>query len=236
MKICVVGAGRWGQNHVKTLFAMGYLGAVVDGSASTQKQIRADYPGLPVFASLDEAGALDFSAYTVAVPAEYHYVVGKRLLEAGKHVLIEKPITLNSKDAWHLDEIAKNKNVVLMTGHLLLFHPAIRKIKEMLDTGQIGKLQYMYSNRLNLGTVRTEENSLWSFAPHDISIFQYFVGQNPQKVHSNGGAFLQPHIHDTTLTVISYPENIVGHIFVSWLHPFKEHRLVVIGSKGMLSF
>jgi len=236
MKICVVGAGRWGKNHVKTLSDMGNLGGVVDGSPITRQKLQADYPGLPVFASLDEQGAMDFEAYTVAVPAEYHHPVGLRLLEAGKHVLIEKPITLNSKDARHLNKVAKEKNLVLMTGHLLLFHPAIRKIKELLDTGKLGKLQYIYSNRLNLGTVRTEENSLWSFAPHDISIFQYFVGQNPVNVSSNGGAFLQPHIHDTTLTVISYPENIVGHIFVSWLHPFKEHRMVVIGSKGMVSF
>jgi len=126
--------------------------------------------------------------------------------------------------------------VVLMVGHVLLFHPAIRKIKELIDAGKIGKLEYVYSNRLNLGTVRTEENILWSFAPHDISIFQYFIGAPPLTVESRGAAFLQPHIHDSTLTILAYPNNVVGHIFVSWLHPFKEHRLVVIGSKGMLSY
>ena len=123
-----------------------------------------------------------------------------------------------------------------MVGHLLLFHPAIRKIKELIEKGKIGKLEYIYSNRLNLGTVRTEENILWSFAPHDISIFQYFIGSLPVEVISRGGAFLQPHIHDSSMTVLTYPGNIVGHIYVSWLHPFKEHRMVVIGSKGMFSY
>ncbi|HWL93231.1 MAG TPA: Gfo/Idh/MocA family oxidoreductase, partial [Phycisphaerae bacterium] len=120
--------------------------------------------------------------------------------------------------------------------HVMLFHPAIAKIKEMIDGGKIGRLQYLYSNRLNLGTVRSEENILWSFAPHDISIFQHLIGKLPTEVLSRGGAFVQPGIHDSTMTILSYPDNITGHIFVSWLHPFKEHRLVVIGSKGMLSF
>ena len=123
-----------------------------------------------------------------------------------------------------------------MVGHLMLFHPAVARIKELIATGAIGKLQYLYSNRLNLGAVRTEENILWSFAPHDVSIFQHLIGHRPIHVKSDGGSFLQAHVHDTTMTVLEYPDNIVGHIFVSWLHPFKEHRLVVIGSKGMLSY
>jgi len=123
-----------------------------------------------------------------------------------------------------------------MVGHLLLFHPAILKIKEMISDGAIGELQYLYSNRLNLGTIRSEENILWSFAPHDISIFQFLVKKFPIEVLSRGGCFVQADLHDTTMTVLQYPENIFGHIFVSWLHPFKEHRLIVIGSKGMISF
>ncbi|MSR88634.1 MAG: oxidoreductase [Candidatus Margulisbacteria bacterium] len=236
MKICVVGAGRWGRNHIKALHEMGLLGGVVESFPAAQDIIRSLYPNTPLFSTLEESGALDFPAYTIAVPAEVHYKVAKSLLENGKHVLVEKPITLNSDDAKDLVRLASSKNLILMTGHLLLFHPAIRQIKTFIENGEIGKLQYIYSNRLNLGTVRKEENSLWSFAPHDISIFQYFVGQKPTQVRSTGGAFLQPHIHDTTITTLQYPSNIVGHIFVSWLHPFKEHRLVVIGSKGMLSF
>lgn len=236
MNLCVIGSGRWGKNHSRTLHELGVLAGVIDSNTDTLQQLQKDYPQISTFSSLEEPGALDFDAYTVAVPAEYHYAVTKTLLQNGKHVMVEKPITLNSPDAEELCEIAKKNNCILMTGHLLLFHPAIRKIKELIDTDKIGKLQYIYSNRLNLGTVRTEENSLWSFAPHDISIFKYFTGANPRKIESSGGAFLQPHIHDTTMTTLHYPDNVVGHIFVSWLHPFKEHRLVVIGSKGMISY
>ncbi|HDP98467.1 MAG TPA: oxidoreductase, partial [bacterium] len=158
------------------------------------------------------------------------------LLENKKHVLVEKPMALTLSEAQKLKSTADRNRVNLMVGHVLLFHPAFRKIKELIEQGKIGRLQYLYSNRLNLGTVRTEENILWSFAPHDISIFQYFIGALPEEIISRGGMFLQPNIHDTTMTVLKYPNNIVAHIFVSWLHPFKEQRLVVIGSKGMLSF
>ncbi len=235
-RLCIIGAGRWGKNHIRTAYEMRILGAVIEPNPKSHSFVKETYPDIPIFSSLDDNGALDFDAYTVAVPAEYHFDIAKPLLEAKKHVLVEKPITLNSKDAEELNHIAQANNVVLMVGHLLLFHPAILKIKECITTGQLGKLQYMYSNRLNLGTVRTEENSLWSFAPHDFSIFQFLTDSYPECVSATGGAFLQPHIHDTTLTTLKYPQNVNGHIFVSWLHPFKEHRFVVVGSKGMISF
>ena len=133
-------------------------------------------------------------------------------------------------------ELVKKNNVNIMIGHLLLFHPAINKMKQMISENKIGKLQYIYSNRLNLGTVRTKENVFWSFAPHDISIFQYFTDSFPENIFSNGAKMIQEDIHDTTLTFLEYPNNINCHIYVSWLHPFKEHRLVIIGSEGMLSF
>ncbi len=123
-----------------------------------------------------------------------------------------------------------------MVGHVLLFHPAIKKIKELINKGKIGKLQYIYSNRLNLGQVRMEENVFWSLAPHDISVFQYFTNSFPTSIHASGSAFLQEGIHDSTLTQLKYPSGVEGHIFVSWLHPFKEHRLVVIGTEAMITF
>jgi UDP-2-acetamido-3-amino-2,3-dideoxy-glucuronate N-acetyltransferase len=123
-----------------------------------------------------------------------------------------------------------------MVGHVLLFHPAIQKIKKLIDDGRIGKLQYIYSNRLNLGQVRTEENVFWSLAPHDIAIFQYFTDSYPETIKANGVSFIQEKIHDSTITQLKYPHGIEAHIFVSWLHPFKEHRLVVIGSEAMISF
>lgn len=235
-KICVIGAGRWGKNHVRTLADLGSLAGIVDANKDTLTWFRDKYPGVKAYESLDEALAENHDGYTIATPAETHYDIAKKVLRRGKPVLVEKPLALEAAQARELKAISEEEGVALMVGHVMLFHPAIAKMKELIADGKIGKLEYLYSNRLNLGTVRTEENILWSFAPHDISIFQYFIGSSPVQVVSRGGAYIQPHIHDTTMTILTYPNNIVGHIFVSWLHPFKEHRIVVIGTKGMLSF
>lgn len=235
-KVCVVGAGRWGTNHIRTLIEMDALGAIVESDPQRRNNLKVQYPDIPQFIKVEETFEKDLDGYVVATPAETHFQVGKLLLGKRKHVLIEKPLTLNVGDAILLKRLADANAVNLMVGHLLLFHPAIRKIKELICGGKIGKFQYIYSNRLNLGTIRTEENVFWSFAPHDISVFQYLIEKQPLEVISRGGAFLQPHLHDTTMTTLTYPDNQIGHIFVSWLHPFKEHRLVVIGSKGMISF
>lgn len=235
-RVCVVGAGRWGRNHIRTLDGMGCLGGIVETKRPILDELAAAYPKAAAYTDLDEAVAAGFDGFVVATPAETHFELARLIIRSGCPVLVEKPLTLTAKDARALNRLATDRGVNLMVGHVLLFHPAICKIKEMIDGGKIGKLQYLYSNRLNLGTVRTEENILWSFAPHDISIFQHLIGHLPVRVVSRGGAFLQPEIHDTTMTILTYPDNVVGHVFVSWLHPFKEHRLVVIGSKGMLSF
>ena len=235
-RICVVGAGRWGENHIKTLHELGCLAGIVEANADVRAEFKEKYPDVMIFANIRDAIREDFDGFTVATPAETHFEIAEFIISRKKHVLVEKPLTLKAKEARRLKELAEENSVNLMVGHLLLFHPAIRKIKELIEKGKIGKLQYIYSNRLNLGTVRTEENILWSFAPHDISIFQYFIGSLPLEVVSRGGAFLQPHIHDSSMTVLTYPNNIVGHIFVNWLHPFKEHRMVVVGSKGMFSY
>ncbi len=235
-RICVVGAGGWGKNHVHTLHQMGLLGGIVDVDDNRRADLTAKYPEIPVYASIAEALPRKFGGYVVATPAPTHYEVTRLLLDSGHHVLVEKPIALVAEEARDLCRRARKAGVSLMVGHVLLFHPAIRKMKELIQAGKIGKLQYLYSNRLNLGTVRKEENILWSFAPHDISIFQYLVGGRPTSVESRGGVWLQPGIHDTTMTMLRYPDNVVAHIFLSWLHPYKEHKMVVVGSKGMLSF
>ena len=235
-KICVVGAGNWGKNHINTLSELGFLRGVVDSNKEQLETILSQHKDVNTHESLDDALEKDYDGFTVATPSETHYEIAKTIIKKGKHLLVEKPLSLKLSEAIELVRLAKDANVNLMVGHLLLFHPAIWKIKEILDSGKIGKLQYIYSNRLNLGTVRTEENILWSFAPHDISIFGYLTNNQPDEVISRGGAYTQSHLHDTTMTILKYPENVVGHIFVSWLHPFKEHRLVLIGSKGMLSY
>tara|TARA_S200000501_G_C20871778_1_gene764650 strand:- start:9801 stop:10760 length:960 start_codon:yes stop_codon:yes gene_type:complete len=235
-KICVIGAGKWGKNHIATLNELNSLGGVVDNNQEILYKLKKKYPGIKLFDNLQIAMRQNFDGFTVATPAETHFKLGYKLLSSNFPVLIEKPLALNTKDAKNLVKIKKEKNITLMVGHLLLFHPAIQKIKELLRSGRIGKLQYLYSNRLNLGTVRTEENVFWSFAPHDISVFQYLIESEPINIFSRGAAYLQNDLFDTTMTCLTYENNIQGHIYVSWLHPFKEHRLVVVGDRGMIHF
>ncbi|HPH53186.1 MAG TPA: Gfo/Idh/MocA family oxidoreductase [Bacteroidales bacterium] len=233
--ICVIGGGRWGENHIRTLFEMGNLGGIVEANPKRLRELLEQYP-VKGFQDVEMALKENFDGFTIAAPAPLHYDIAKLLLEHGKSVLVEKPMTLSSETSLELVELAKAKGAQLMVGHVLLFHPAIVKIKELIDNGKIGELYYIYSNRLNLGTVRTEENVFWSFAPHDISVLNYFVGEISECIESKGAKFLQKNVYDYTITQLTYPNNIHAHIFVSWLHPFKEHRMVVIGSRGMISF
>jgi predicted dehydrogenase len=234
-KICVIGGGRWGQNHIRTLFQMGNLAGIVESNQRRLNELLLQYP-VQGLTDLDDAIRQGFDGYILASPAETHYPLGKILLERGFNVLIEKPMALSSEHSRELVEIAEKTKARLMVGHLLLFHPAIRKIKEVIDSGRIGKLYYIYSTRLNLGTVRTEEDVFWSFAPHDVSVLDYFIGRSAINVEAKGVSFLQDNIYDMTMAQFTYPGNVHAHIFVSWLHPFKEQRLVVVGSEGMLSF
>jgi|TARA_B100000315_G_scaffold243680_1_gene267329 predicted dehydrogenase len=235
-KVCVVGAGNWGKNHIKTLHEIGALGGVVDIDESRLLAVSDQYDRASVYQNVEDALERSFDGYIVSTPAATHFDITKKVIENRHHVLVEKPLALNVEDAEKLRTLADEYGVNLMAGHLLLFHPAIVAIKKLIIDGAIGDLQYLYSNRLNLGVVRTEENILWSFAPHDISIFQHIINDFPVDIVSRGGAFLRSNIHDTTMTILRYHNNIVAHVFVSWLHPFKEHRLVIIGSDGMITF
>jgi len=236
-KICVIGAGYWGKNHIRTLNELHVLGGIVEQNADLLEHISKKYPKIKTYNKLRDAlNNNNFSGFTVATPAETHHDIAVKIIQSGKHVLVEKPIALNIKDAQNLKSLSEKYSVNLMVGHVLLFHPAIRKIKELIQNGKIGKLQYIYSNRLNLGQVKSKENVFWSLAPHDIAIFQYFTESYPEEINANGSTFLQRGIQDSTITHLQYPNGVEGHIFVSWLHPFKEHRLVVIGTDAMISF
>jgi len=238
-KVAIIGAGRWGTNHIRT--ASSILGnnniLVCDTDSNTRLRVKSAFPGIEFTTSYsDVIKSPDYQMVIVATPAETHYKLAKELLSNGKHVLVEKPITLELTEAKELVEIADKQNCTLMVGHVLMYHPAVNKLKELVDKGAIGKLQYIYSNRLNLGAIRSEENILWSFAPHDVSLIQYITGDNPESITAHGADFIQEGIEDTTLTYLKYPGGVNAHIFVSWLHPFKEQRLVVIGNEGMLVF
>ena len=236
-KICVLGGGAWGKNHIKTLDKLGALGAIVEKNGDLLSKYEKQYPYVETFNSLDKSLENNFDGFIIATPAETHFKLAKEIINNKKDLLVEKPLTLSIKESEILVKLAKGNDVNLMVGHVLLFHPAIIKIKELINSGKIGKLQYIYSNRLNLGKVRTEENVFWSLAPHDISIFQYFTDNSfPEKIKASGSAFLQKRIFDSTLTTLEYEQGVNGHIFVSWLHPFKEHRIVVVGSEAMISF
>lgn len=235
-KICVVGAGRWGMNHVRTLKNLDMLGGVVEFNEVQIEMVKNLAPDAQIFKTLEAALEHPFKGYTLATPPITHHALAKTIMEDGNHVMVEKPLTLTVEDAEDLYKISRENKVNLMVGHVLLFHPAFMKIKEMIDKGVLGKLQYMYSNRLNMGTLRTEENVFWSFAPHDIALFEWFAGTAPSNIQASGSDFVTPGVHDTTITFFKYANNISGHIFVSWLHPFKEHRFVIIGDKGMVRF
>ncbi len=239
LNIAVIGCGKWGLNHVRTAHAIfgERLKLCCDSNPDSMHKVNEVAPECVFTTEVDDVlNDNSVNAVIVSTTAETHFDITKKLLEAGKHVLVEKPITLRSSEAKVLNKIALEKGLVLMVGHLLLYHPAILKIKEYLDKGELGKLQYIYSNRLNLGTIRTEENILWSFAPHDISVIQFFAGSIPEEVKATGAIFVQEGIQDTTLTYLNFKDNIHAHIYVSWLHPFKEQRLVVIGDKSMIVF
>jgi len=235
-KICVIGSGRWGENHLKTLAGMDCLAAIVEVNRLRLNEFVAQYPQVKGYTDIDEAIRDGYDGYTVAVPAELHFAIGRKLLEKGLNVMIEKPMTMTVKESEELVLIAERTGASLMVGHVLLFHPAIRKIKEMIDSGKIGKLFYIYSNRLNLGTVRTEESVFSSFASHDISVLDYLIGTHAISIEAKGERFLQKQVCDCTITQLEYPDNVHAHIFVSWLHPFKQQLLVVVGSEGMISF
>jgi len=235
--IAVIGCGYWGKNLVRNFFELKSLYAICDKDRNRLKTFGDKYPNLTLYGDLDDILKDDkIDAVVISTPAETHYSLAKKVLLSGRDVFIEKPIALNFKDGEELVSLAEEKNRILMVGHILEYHPAIVKLKEIINSGELGKINYIYSNRLNLGKIRTEENILWSFAPHDISIILTLLGEMPQEVFAHGGNYLNPEITDVTVTNMSFPSGVKAHIFVSWLHPYKEQKLIVIGDKKMVVF
>lgn len=235
-KVAVVGCGYWGKNLVRNFYELGKLQAVCDAMAEGRAQASKVGPACAVVADFEEILSSDVGAVVIATPAETHYELACRALLAGKDVFIEKPLALHYEDGSDLIRIAKTNSRILMVGHVLEYHPAIVKIRELVSSGELGKIRYLYSNRLSLGKIRREENILWSFAPHDIAIILRLLGSMPFEITACGGAYLQPNIPDVTVTNLLFDNGVRAHIHVSWLHPFKEQRLVVIGSRKMISF
>jgi len=235
MKIAILGAGNWGKNHVRVFCEL--LGenkiVVCDPDASRREAVKAAYPSV----SLSSEPVLsDVDAVVIATPAVTHYALAREALLAGRHVLVEKPIALTSREAEELVDIAKRKERILMVDHLLEYHSAIRKLKDLVDQGNLGRLLHLTSERLNLGVIRSEENALWSLAPHDISVILYLLGEEPVEVAAHGAAYLQPGIEDVCYLTMRFASGALGHVHVSWLDPVKTRRLTVVGDAAMAVF
>lgn len=235
--ICVLGCGYWGKNLVRNFYELGVLDTICDNKLENLDILKEKYPDINTSTVFNEVLNIpEIKAVAIATPAITHYEFVKKSILADKDVFVEKPLALNSKDARELVTLAKEKNKILMVGHILQYHPAVIKLKELISEGELGKIQYIYSNRLNIGKLRTEENILWSFAPHDISVILMLIEEEPKRVSAFGGDYLNQGIYDTTLTTLEFNRGIKAHIFVSWLHPYKEQKLIVVGSKAMAVF
>jgi len=236
-RVACIGAGHWGKNLIRNFHGLGALATICDSDEARLRGIGSEYPGVALTRSLDEA--LDdprVKALAIATPAESHGALVRRALSAGKDVFVEKPLCLSLDEGRSLIAMAAAQQQILMVGHLLWYHPAILKLKQLIDDGELGRIRYIYSNRLNLGMIRREENILWSFAPHDISVILGLIGEMPHHVEAQGGNYLHDRIADVTVSLLSFPSGVKAHVFVSWLHPYKEQKLIVVGERQMAVF
>jgi UDP-2-acetamido-3-amino-2,3-dideoxy-glucuronate N-acetyltransferase len=237
ISVAVLGSGMWGRNHVRVWSEIGVLKAVCDSDAERLREMQSQFSGVDVHQQAEEIFSRpDIQAVVIATPAPTHYTLALAAMRAGKDVLVEKPMALTSDEGKRLLQESEKLNRILMVGHVLEYHPAITRLRELVNEGALGRVQYIYSNRLNLGRIRTEENALWSFAPHDVAIILRLVGKMPQQISCHGAGYLNREIADVTLTHLSFSMGTEAHIYVSWLHPFKEQRLVVVGDRQMAVF
>lgn len=233
--IAHIGHGYWGRNIARNLFELGHLAAVVDANPRAAEEAARGYG---VKAATWEGVLADpgIDGVSIASPAELHFAQAKAALEAGKHVFVEKPLALDVGEAEQLCELAESRGLVLMVGHLLQYHPIYLRLRDMVRNGELGRLLYVYSNRLSLGKFRVEENVLWSFAPHDISMILALFDAEPGHVTAQGNVSYKPGVADMVTVQMHFPAGGSAHVLTSWMHPFKEQRLVVIGEKAMAVF
>jgi UDP-2-acetamido-3-amino-2,3-dideoxy-glucuronate N-acetyltransferase len=235
--VAVIGCGYWGKNLIRNFFDLKALALICDRNEEALVRFKERYQEVQTCLALNEVISRDdIKGVAIATPAETHYTVAREVLLAGKHVFVEKPFVLHESQAGELIELAEKVGRIIMVGHVLQYHPVFVKLKELTDTGELGRINYIYSHRLNLGKIRREENILWSFAPHDISMILSLAGEEPESIQAIGGCYLHQKIADVTTTHLSFPSGLLAHLFVSWLHPFKEQKLVVVGDKKMAVF
>lgn len=237
--VACVGAGYWGKNLVRNFYSLPgcKLKVCCDLNPEILSAIPTQYPGVEITNDLNAVlSDPEIDAVVIASPAIHHYTMAKQALQAGKHTYVEKPLTLKTKDAEDLCFIADKQNRKLMVGHLMEYHPAVEKLKDLIDSGELGDIHYLYAQRINLGIIRQDENALWSLAPHDISIALYLLGEEPDSVSARGECYLQPDIEDVVFCNLHFPNRTMANIQVSWLDPHKVRKVTVVGSKKMVVF
>jgi predicted dehydrogenase len=235
--IAIVGLGYWGPNLARNFDDLADMRWLCDASPDALEQYAARYPRARATTSYDDVLADDeLDAVIVATPAATHFELAKRALEAGKHVLVEKPPALSAADAEDLVATAEAGNRVLMPGHLLLYHPAVRAVKQLVDAGELGDVLCVYSNRQNLGKIRTDENALWSLGVHDLSVILYLLDEEPSETWAHGSSFLTPGVEDVVFCYLRFPSGKIAHMHLSWLDPHKMRKLTVVGKEKMVVF
>lgn len=236
-RVAVIGCGYWGKNLVRNFHALGALDMVCDPIEAGRTLARELASEIEVVEDMETALRDErVTAVAISTPAETHRELAERCLQAGKDVFVEKPMALTAAEGESMKAVAEQSGCILMVGHLLEYHPAILTLRELIDSGELGQVNYVYSNRLNFGKVRTKENALWSFAPHDIAVILRILGDFPLEVTTSGGSYLMPNLADLAVSCLRFADERRAHVFVSWLHPFKEQRLVVVGDEKMAVF
>ena len=237
LKLGVVGAGTWGRNHVRTAASLAdaELAAVCDTDAQVRGRLERQYPGAHVTGDLaDLLGRVD--AVVIASPAATHARIALQCVEAGKPCLVEKPFALSTRDAEAVARAGSGRGVPVLAGHLLVFHPAVERLRSLVQEGELGRIYYLYGLRVNLGQVRADENALWSFGPHDVSVALYLLGEAPVRVAAHGKSYLQPKVEDVVFLAMEFGSGVLAHVQLSWLDPHKERKLTVVGAKKMVVF
>jgi len=239
VNVALVGLGYWGPNLARNLVGLNgaALHTLCDAAPARLQQFARQYPGARATGDYESVLAdSSVHAVVIATPVNTHFELALAALRAGKHVLVEKPLAQTSGECGQLIAAAREGRLTLMAGHVFLYNAAVRKVKEYIDSGQIGKVYYVYSQRLNLGIVRKDVNALWNFAPHDFSILNYWLGSAPTAATSRGFSYIQPGIEDVVFLTLDYPEGVGANIHISWLDPHKVRSMTVVGSERMVVY
>ena len=236
-RVAHAGVGGWGKNVVRVVGELADLAWVCDTDPSRQAEYAARYPAARVTASFDDLiGDDTVDAVVIATPVPTHFALAKKALEAGKHVFVEKPPAMRAEEMEELVALAKSANRVLMPGHLLLYHPGLRKVKELVDAGELGDVACVYGNRQNLGVIRSNENALWSLGVHDLSVILWLLGEEPSEAVAHGVDYLQKGIEDVVFCFLRFPSGKIAHMHLSWLDPHKMRKMTVVGREKMVVF